>query len=212
MISIAIVIFSLLMMVVKTDTCCYKNENLTIFYHFATLKLFCLSGWTLRLFVLCIFWIVFQKIISPKLKQLFFKYSDEGHWFRFNMWLIIAGAWSKLWMVCESHFWKFRKNVSKQTVEIKENMPPHTNFNHIMIISYGTGEKAIQPEEGLIIIQRMEWGLFSMLFAYHLRLMKKKKFWRIRNNEDKARFSQYLDYLLFKKNNLSNSINLCMVV
>lgn len=53
--------------------------------------------------------------------------------------------------------------------------PPHThtNFNHIMIILYGTGEVAIQPEEGLKIIQRRGWTLFFMILAYYLRLMKK---------------------------------------
>lgn len=54
--------------------------------------------------------------------------------------------------------------------------PTHKKFNHILIISYGTGEEAIQPEEGLNIIQRREWGLFFMLFASHLRLMKKNNF------------------------------------
>lgn len=65
--------------------------------------------------------------------------------------------------------------TKKPPVEIKENMPPtHPHFNHIMIILYGTGEEAIQPEEGVEIIQRRGWALFFMIFAYYLRLIKKK--------------------------------------
>lgn len=71
------------------------------------------------------------------------------------------------WCVCLI-FKSLEKNISKCDQKTngrnKRKYVPytqtHTSFNHIMKISYGTGEEAIQPEEGVKIIKR-GWALFS---------------------------------------------------